>query len=160
MNKFKTFLLAGAMLVFVAACSDSGNDASTDAKEPEAADITAAVLEAVEFPSATGKDTGEINDYIELEPEKIHQLSYYICGSGAYPDELLVLKLTDKNYIETAKESIQKRLDSQIETYRDYTPDEMYKLESAKIITKNNWIFFFATSDNDETEKIINSFFK
>lgn len=160
MKRLKIILLTGLMLIGIScftACEGS-NEISLE-NQPNTADIANAVMEAVDFPSATAKTINDLNNYIDLEIENIYQMSYYICGSGAYPDELLILKLKDKSYSEDAKKAIQKKLDSQIETYRDYTPDEMYKLDGAKIIVKNNWVFFFATADNDKTEEIINSYF-
>lgn len=161
MKILKSILLTGIMIVSVTACG--GNDTATTLDEPDGLlktdKIAEAVLKDVEFPSATLKDIGELNNYIDFDTEKINNMSYYICGSGAYPDELLILNLIDKSTAEDAKNAVQKRLDNQIETYKEYTPDEMYKLDGAKIIIKDNWVFFFATSDNDKVEEIINSFF-
>ena len=78
-----------------------------------------------------------------------------ICGSGAYPDELAVFKFTDAEAAKTGAEAVQKRLDSQIELYSDYTPDEMYKLEDAFVITKDNWVAMAACSDNSRAKEII-----
>ena len=68
-----------------------------------------------------------------------------------------MFKFTDADAAKAGAEAVQKRLDSQTATYADYTPDEMYKLEDAFIITKDNWVAMAACSDNSRAKEIIES---
>ena len=126
-------------------------------KDASAADITAAVTAEIEIPSAVEKTADNIGAFYDIDVSAVTDMSVLLCGSGAYPDELAVFKFTDDEAAKAGMEAVQKRLDSQIELYADYTPDEMYKLEDAFIFTKNNWVAMAVCSDNSRAKEIIES---
>lgn len=128
-------------------------------KEPMPSDITAAIMAEIEIPSAVEKDVDSIDYYFNVDKTQLEDVSMYICGSGAFPDELTVLKMTSAEAAETAMTAVQDHFESQIELYRDYTPNEFYKLEEAKVIIKNNYVMLFVCSDNARAEEIAESFF-
>lgn len=136
----------------------SENDApAAPASDVSAADITAAVTAEIEIPSAVEKNSDNIGAFYDVDVSAVTDMSVLICGSGAYPDELAVFKFTDTDAAKAGAEAVQKRLDSQTATYADYTPDEMYKLEDAFVITKDNWVAMAACSDNSRAKEIIES---
>lgn len=120
-----------------------------------AADITAAVTAEIEIPSAVEKTVENIGAFYDIDTSTVEEMSVLICGSGAYPDELAVFKFKDGGAA-AGKEAVQKRLDSQIALYTDYTPDEVYKLDGANLIEKDNWVILTICADNDRAKEIIN----
>lgn len=155
--RFKNF---AAMLVLpiimLTACSKGD---TTEMKEPAPADITSAIMAEIEIPSAVEKTKEDVGAYYDINVEAAEALSVFICGSGAYPDELAVFKMNSAEQAESAREAAQKRLDNQIELYTDYTPDEMYKLDGAKVVVKGNYVMLFACSDDDRAYEIADSLF-
>lgn len=156
--RFKNF---AAMLVLpiimLTACSKGD---TTEMKEPAPADITSAIMAEIEIPSAVEKTKEDVGAYYDIDVEAAEALSVFICGSGAYPDELAVFKMNSAEQAESAREAAQKRLDNQIELYTDYTPDEMYKLDGAKVVVKGNYVMLFACSDDDRAYEIADSLFR
>lgn len=126
-------------------------------EDASAADITAAVTAEIEIPSAVEKTADNIGAFYDVDVSAVTDMSVLICGSGAYPDELAVFKFTDEEAAKAGMEAVQKRLDSQTELYADYTPDEMYKLEDAFVIVKDNWVAMAVCSDNARAKEIIES---
>lgn len=120
-----------------------------------AADITAAITAEIEIPSAVEKTAENIGAFYDIDTSAVEEMSVLICGSGAYPDELAVFKFKDGGAA-AGKEAVQKRLDSQIALYTDYTPDEVYKLEGANLIENGNWVILTICADNDRAKEIIN----
>ncbi len=149
-----TALILSAALLLMSACGSSENP------QPSVSDITKKILEEVEFSSAAEKSVDDLKHLIPVDTSTVSELSYYICGSGAYPDELAVIKFTDSKAAKASEPIAKERLDSQTETYKSYAPDEMYKLEGAVIKVKNEYLFYYATNNNDKATEIINSFFK
>lgn len=119
-----------------------------------AADITAAITAEIEIPSAVEKTLENIGAFYDIDTSTVEEMSVLICGSGAYPDELAVFKFKDG--AAAGKEAVQKRLDSQTALYTDYTPDEVYKLDGANLIEKDNWVILTICADNDRAKEIIN----
>ncbi len=137
--------------------SSADSEPAVPVSAATAADITAAVTAEIEIPSAVEKDMDNIGAFYDVDTATVTDMSVLICGSGAYPDELAVFKFTDAEAAKVGAEAVQKRLDSQTELYTDYTPDEMYKLEDAFVIVKDEWVAMAACSDNARAEEIIES---
>lgn len=143
-------------IIMLTACSKGD---TAEMKEPAPADITSAIMAEIEIPSAVEKTKEDVGAYYDIDVEAADALSVFICGSGAYPDELAVFKMNSAEQAENARAAAQKRLDSQIELYTDYTPDEMYKLDGAKVVVKGNYVMLFACSDDDRAYEIADSLF-
>ena len=132
-------------------------NATIQVADASAADITNAVMTEIEIPSAMEKTAENIGAYYDIDVATVVEMSVFICGSGAYPDELAVFRFNDEAGAKAGAEAVQSRLDGQIAVYRDYTPAEMYKLDEAVIITNGNWVAFAACADNARAKEIIES---
>lgn len=121
------------------------------------ADITAAIMAEIEIPSAMEKNAENIGAYYDIDTATVAEMSVFICGSGAYPDELAVFKFNDEASAQAGAEAVKSRLESQTAIYKDYTPAEMYKLDEAVVITERNWVAFAACADNARAKEIIES---
>lgn len=153
LRKLAVFIALPVMML--TACSEN----KEEMKEPLPSEITNAIMAEIEIPSAVEKTRENIGAYYDVNVDSVEALSVYICGSGAYPDELAVFKMTSEEQTEDAKAAVQKRLDSQIELYTDYTPDEMYKLDGAKVVVKGKYVMMFSCSDDDRAYEIADSLF-
>lgn len=132
-------------------------NATVQVADASAADITNAVMAEIEIPSAMEKTADKLDGYYDIDVTTIAEMSMFVCGSGAYPDELAVFRFNDEAGAKAGAEAVQSRLDGQIAVYKDYTPDEMYKLDEAVIITEGNWVVFAACADNARAKEIIES---
>lgn len=133
------------------------NATISEVSEAAASEITAAIMAEIEIPSAIEKTAENLGAYYDIDVATIAEMSVYICGSGAYPDELAVFKFNDEAGAKAGAEAVQNRLDSQTAIYKDYTPAEMYKLDEAVIITEGNWVVFAACDANARAKEIIES---
>lgn len=124
-----------------------------------AAEMTAAVLAEVPINSAFEKKAESLPDYFDgLDTAKLVDSSYYICASGAYPDEIAVFRFASETDAGNASAAVADRLEYQKKTYKDYTPEEYYKLENAVIGQSGEWLYYLVTSDNDKANGIIKGF--
>ena len=140
-----------------ASASASAN-VNTPAADVTPTEIVNAVLTEVPITSGLEKGMGDISDfYSDIDASQIEGASFVICASGAYPDEIAVMKCTDSSAAASVKASFEKRLASQSELYSTYTPDEMYKLETAEVYTIGNYAILLAVSDNDRAKEIVDS---
>ncbi|MBQ5319207.1 MAG: DUF4358 domain-containing protein [Oscillospiraceae bacterium] len=160
----KKSIIAAAMLavLMLSGCNSDGeaveaNATVNEAVEATASGITSAIMAEIEIPSAMEKNAENIGAYYDIDTATVAEMSVYICGSGAYPDELAVFKFNDEASAKVGAESVKSRLDSQTAIYKDYTPAEMYKLDEAVIITEGNWVAFAACADNAKAKEIIES---
>lgn len=150
-------LLSAIMLTGCGADNEAveANATISTAAEATAGGITSAIMAEIEIPSAMEKTAENIGGYYDIDTTTVAEMSVFICGSGAYPDELAVFRFNDAESAKVGAEAVQSRLDSQIGIYRDYTPAEMYKLDEALLITEGNWVVFVACADNARAKEII-----
>lgn len=150
----KKIIAAAAALAAVmgfSACSDK-----EATPEISADDLSAKIMEAVEFPDMAEIESDRLDDFYDINSENIEEMSFYICGSGAYPDELAVFKMKTEDEAKTVAELFKARKEKQTETFKDYTPKEMYKFDDALVGNKGRLVYYVVSADNAEAKKIIN----
>ena len=173
-KKILSTLLVCALVCGAAACSGGTPASTTTAAATTAAtteansasvsnasaeDITAAVLEATPINSAFAQNEAMMeNNFDGIDVSKIKEFSYYVCASGAYPDEIAVFRFDSSDSAASAVAAVSDRLEYQKKTYKDYTPDEYYKLEGAIIAQSGEWLYYIVTSDNSKAETIVKGF--
>lgn len=166
-RKITAALLAAAILC-CASCGSKPEETTTTTAATEAAvteftaaDVTAAVLAEITINSAFEKKPESLPDYFtDLNTDDIVDSSYYLCASGAYPDEIAVFEFKSAEAAEKGLEAVKTRLKDQISVYESYTPDEMYKLEGAITEVKGNYVYYLVCSDNSKAQDIVTKFIK
>ncbi len=160
----KKSIIAAAMLctLMLTGCGENGEAVEANATVQAVAEVTAndianAVMAEIEIPSAMEKNAENIGAYYDIDTATVAEMSVFICGSGAYPDELAIFRFNDAESAANGANAVQSRIDSQTAIYKDYTPAEMYKLDEAVVITEGNWVIFAACADNARAEEIIDS---
>lgn len=133
---------AGSVSESVSEASDSDTATGT------AAEITAKIQEDVKFPSMAEIGADRMAGYYDVAADKIDSYSAYICGSGAYPDEIAVFKMKSADDVNAVKSVLEKRVESQSATFKDYTPDEMYKIDGNNVVTSGNYVALIICADN------------
>mgnify|MGYP002625599581 CR=1 FL=1 len=161
-------ILIAALACGVSAC-DGGNKPADTTTPPAAAaapevtaspsEITAAVLAEVPINSAFEKKFDSLPDYFDgLDTAALIDESYYMCASGAYPDEIAVFRFGTSEDAAAAVTAVNDRLEYQKKTYKDYTPEEYYKLEGAVVEQSGEWVYYIVTSDNEKAKGIIKGY--
>lgn len=163
----KKFIIITLIAAMICGASSCGSDkpaqttaGTTAAAEPakavaSAGEIAQAVLDAVPIASAFEKSASSFEDYFDdLDTDSLADSSFWICASGAYPDEIAVFRFNSEADAQNARSSVEDRLESQKKTYKDYTPEEYYKLEDAVIEQSGEWLIYLVTSDNAKAKDI------
>ena len=145
--------------------ASSKADSSTEASDNNeatgtAAEITAKIQADVKFPGMAEIDTDRMSGYYDVDADKIESYSAYICGSGAYPDEIAVFKMKSSDDVDAVKTMLEKRVENQTATFKDYTPDEMYKIDGKNVVTNGNYVALIICADNATAINDFNSMAK
>lgn len=146
-------LICAAVAVCVCGCSsgtatdstasskaESSSDTGSVSSAVSASDITDKILAEIEFPSKAKIEEDRREGFYEVEEDKIESYSAYICGSGAYPDELAVFCMKSSDDTAAVKEMLEKRVEKQTASFKDYTPDEMYKIDGNNVVVSGNYV--------------------
>jgi len=177
MKKFLLLFMAVVMMISVSACgkdekSDKKETTSTNSEETQSVDVNEILMSMREtqitFPQYTtasshdenGKEIDSWQDvfslslYEDFDVKKVK--SYAIAYSVAQTaDEITVVELNSKSDADELKKQMKKRISDRITLFETYGPEEVVKLEDAKIISKGNVCVLIVC---DEPEKASDAF--
>ncbi|MCR4923241.1 MAG: DUF4358 domain-containing protein [Lachnospiraceae bacterium] len=171
-------LIAALALVFTGGCKDktSGGESGTNeaSKETEVKteekDSAEEKSQAVE--AAASAIAGDLKDKIsykddissvDLDTAKmfisfdgigIQEAEIYE-SSGATAEEIIVLKCDSIEDAKKAGDALKKRVEEQIESYTDYVPEELVKLNEALVVVKDSYAILSVSDDPKGAEAII-----
>ena len=158
-NSITKRIMAGIVcaMVAVSICGCSEKPAQSSASESsvtsDAGSVSESVSEASDSSTATGiaaEITAKIQEDVKFPgmAEIGADRMAYICGSGAYPDEIAVFKMKSADDVNAVKSVLEKRVESQSTAFKDYTPDEMYKIDGNNVVTSGNYVALIICADN------------
>ena len=161
MKKKIISILAAAMICAAfTGCGDSagsGSQTVNSTAEKSLDERTASVFDAVEINKAemvsVSKDT--VNNRFGIEEADVAELSAYICGSGAMPDEFGIFRATDADAAKRIEEALSKRIERQRKTFQDYTPAEMYKFDGSFVDIRGNEVIYAICADNSKAKELL-----
>ena len=165
MKKILCVILAAACLTLTACDStdnpSSGNNTvSTEstasaANTKKAAEKTAALLEAMEFPEMITANSDFLDVNFGINAGDLEDYSLYICPSGAMPDEFGIFTAKSSEAAADIKAKIEARIAYQKETYTTYTPDEVYKLDGSVCEINGSTVYYAICADGAKAKEIL-----
>ena len=126
--------------------------AEVSSAEPEA--VVNEILSSVEMSTMAKVEDDRIGNYLEVDMSTIESYSMYICGSGGFADEVAVFLMKSEDATQAVVDSAKARVESRSIDFKDYNPDEYDKLQNALIKTKDRYVLFVVSGDNDTAEGI------
>ena len=156
----KKILAAALSLTLLLAGCGSGKDTGAGVKL-DAAGFTSKVVEALqETDDMVALSDEKIGDFYDVPFDGLKKATVYVSGTRATSNEVCVLELENSEAEEKAKEVVNKRLEEQKESYKDYIPEEYEKLNgsmtSVKVVGNN--VIMVAGIDSSEVENIVSEF--
>lgn len=88
------------------------------------------------------------------DPEDISDWAVYV-STGATAEEIAVVQATGEAAAERVKEALLGRIEDQRESFEDYVPKELVKLENPVLEVHGKYVFLCICSDPADAEKVI-----
>ena len=161
MKKIVSIMMAAVMCAALSGCGDqSGTDnkSNTQSSAPAAkspSEKASELLAAVEFPEMVSKDMEFTEETLGISADTVTDHVFYICGSGAMPDEFGIFVASSADAAASIKTQIDKRIEYQKDTYTDYTPNEVYKLDNSFCDVSGNTVVYAICADNNKAREIL-----
>ena len=116
------------------------------------------IIQNIEFEDELNKvDNETINKLYNIN-NAISQTVYM--SSGATAEEIAIFEFANKEDCKIASERANERIEEQKQSFKDYVPKEMKKLEDAIVMKKSNYLIVCITNNQAEVEKILNKYIK
>lgn len=139
--------------------SETVSEPEQEIKTPACAEMTAEILENVEFPSMAEVGTDRAGLYLDCEIPEDSDFSMFICGSGGFADEVCVIRSAslDESVFE---EAVEKRIESRKKDFEGYNPDEYDKLGDYYMEVFGDYFIYAVTPDNNICEGVFEKYVK
>ena len=149
-------LLAGCSNSETSGAGDSSSAAASENASLSAQEKAEKVLANIEFNGEMVAIDGENMELrLGFTSDGLTDYAAYACGSAALPDEFGVFVAESEDKAAEIKTALEKRIETQKETYKDYTPEEMYKFDDCVVAQNGTTVYYAITADNSKAESIL-----
>lgn len=160
-KKIIIFLCVSLLVLGVAGCKNNSDKGLKDTGDKvECRKVLEEIL--AEVPDTHNDKTlfygdekyGEYFEYLYDTSAKRVSDGAFAYASSAYADEITVLYAADEDDIDTIVKHLEERISRRIQDFNGYKPDEVAKLEKARIETSGNYIIMAVCDDSDKVIEI------
>lgn len=140
--KYVVFLFI-IVFVVVLMMYTSGSSKSFD-------DVRQSVEAALDTESLTEQEASVFKRNFGLNAADYTGVMYYSTGANISAEEILLIKVRSEDQIQEVTNAIDERVESRINDFEGYAPDEVKLLEDARQSVRGTYIFFAASEKADD----------
>lgn len=150
MKKLIALLLAAVMVFPLSACGQKKIAYDVAATADKLVQTISFEDEMSELPESM------LPKLYNIEEQTLTAAKVYV-STGATAEEVAVFEAKTSNDAKTIENAAKARIEKQKNSFRDYVPEEMPKLENPVIVTEGNYVILCVSNQNDKAKEIINS---
>lgn len=115
-------------------------------------EIEDSMINEVKFEKMEKGDSKSLKRFYGLNANDYEGVILYTPESTMDVNEMLIVKVKDKSQIESLQDSIDSRINYQLQSFSGYGPEQCALVENYELKTKGSFVFF-AVSENAEDLK-------
>lgn len=147
----KIAVLAAAVALLLAGCGKAKADFDVSA-------LGSDLAQNITYADTLGEmDLGTASMFLNLSGVDVVKASIYE-GSGGTAEEIVVLECSSEDEAKKAEQVLKDRVSEQIESFTDYVPEELTKLNAAVIKVSGKYAVLSVSDTPDEARKIIDKY--
>ena len=150
-TKITAALAMAAALVMLVGCGGKKADFDVDTL---ASDLDTKITYA---DTLSPMDLDMAGMFLNLSDTNVTKAAVYE-GSGGTAEEIVVLECATDDDAKKAEEALKTRVSEQIESFTDYVPEELTKLNAAVIKVNGKYAVLSVSDSPDEARKIIDQY--
>lgn len=113
-------------------------------------DVRQSVEAALDTESLTEQEASVFKRNFGLNAADYTGVMYYSTGANISAEEILLIKVRSEDQIQEVTNAIDERVESRINDFEGYAPDEVKLLEDARQSVRGTYIFFAASEKADD----------
>lgn len=110
-------------------------------------DVTAKVIEAMDMTDLSVADNRTVRRLYGLNVDDYDGVSLYVSDSNMKVEEVLIIKLKDESQAETVEAAALGRVDTQLQSFEGYGPEQCKLLEDHVLDTEGNYVLFVVNQE-------------
>lgn len=99
-------------------------------------------------------NTRELLEFIGLDYSNYKEVLYYKSKVALDVTELCIIKAKSRKQLNSVQDAVESRIESQINTYRDYGPKQVNQLKNAVITKRGKYLFYCVADDAEKYEEV------
>lgn len=99
-------------------------------------------------------DGKSLRRFYGINPNDLEGFTIYTPKSNMDVDEMLIVKVKDSSQIEAIEESIDDRVNKQIENFNGYGAEQVALLENYEIKIKDKYVFYVVSKDAEKIKEL------
>lgn len=137
------------LIIFLAAVYDMN-----DARNVPMDEIENSLKAKTDIEDLKKCNTRELLEFIGIDYSGYSEVLYYKSRVALDVTELCIIKAYSRKSLNDVQDAVEKRVDSQINTYRDYGPKQVNQLKNAVITKRGNYLFYCVADDAEKYEEV------
>lgn len=155
MKKKTTALLCAGLLLLgsiLTACSSADKQNTTW----DLTIITDQLLTEITYTDSLSEMSPDLMSYLfpDIDPADVAEQYIYI-STGSTAEELAVFRAVDETAAQRIEEGLAARIEMQTESFTDYVPAEVKRLEDAVLERQGDCVILSISGEPDKAEKIL-----
>lgn len=149
MNRnLKRKLLMTAMLLISILTAGCGINNNMTVEE-----IESNMVKEVKFEKMERGNSKSLKRFYKLNANDYDGVILYTPQSTMDVNEMLIVKVRDKSQVESLRDSIDSRINYQLESFAGYGPEQVALVNEYELKTKGNYVFFAVSENAQELKK-------
>lgn len=150
MKRLISAVLALMMIFALAACTQSGDDN----KATDIAAVKEQIINDLKMEGTMDIATSRLLDLYGIEETWVADSQCFVTMDGVFPDEVIMVRATDKNAVTQIEEKLEARLNEVKVQSQSYDPENYAIAQECKVITHGTVVALFLSPDHSVMEKI------
>ena len=138
--------------LFLSACSKP--------QQKPAEEVYNKILASVAFQELSILSLEQIETVIGVEISQLSEAYAAVDASRYTPEAVFILTAKDQKSLSTIQELLQEYRQDLLDDYRDYRPDEAYKIEDAQVLTKGLQVVLMVAPDQSVAKTALENAWK
>lgn len=142
------YMLLLALFLFIAVLlqDDKISTSSMD-------DVEAKVMKAVSWEGAVKADNRTVKRLYGINANDYEDVRLYVSDSNMKVEELLLVRLRSTDQADELEQAVQSRVDSQLESFEGYGPEQCELLNSHVLDISGNYVLFVVNANAEAADK-------
>lgn len=98
----------------------------------------------------------DIKKLYELNVSEYDGIMLYVSSNNLSAEEVLLLKVKDKDQLDDVRKAIDKRLESRMNDFKGYAPEEEAYIDSAVVSFRGDYVFVSIGVDAEKLKEVFN----
>ena len=112
-------------------------------------EVRDAVVAGIDMEHMQDAGAHGLKRYYGLNAAEFEGAALYTSEYSMVAEELLIIKVADASQVQEVEEAIDRRIESRINDFEGYAPEQAAMLENARRSTRGNFIFLSVSPDAD-----------